>query len=102
MPYLPRLVGIIGSGETSPSMARVHRGLLARFAERPVPATLLDTPYAFQENAPAISAAIVDYFTNRLGNPITVASFRRTDGDVLEHQRALARVRDAELVFSGP
>ena len=102
MPPPPRLVAIIGSGETSASMARVHRGLLARFAERPVPATLLDTPYAFQENAANISAAIVDYFANRLGNPIAVASFRRSDGDVLEHQQALARVRDAAFVFSGP
>jgi hypothetical protein len=99
---LPRILAIIGSGELTPSMAPLHRALLSRFGEGPVPATLLDTPYGFQENAADITAAAVGYFAKRLRNPISVASFRRSTGDILERQNALARVRQAAYVFSGP
>jgi len=102
MPQLPRILAIIGSGELTPSMAPLHRALLARFGGGPVPATLLDTPYGFQENAADITAAAVGYFAKRLRNPISVASFRSPAGDVLERQTALERVRDAVYVFSGP
>jgi hypothetical protein len=102
MPQLPRILAIIGSGELTPSMAPLHRALLARFGSGPVPATLLDTPYGFQENAADITAAAVGYFAKRLRNPISVASFRSPAGDVLERQTALGRVRDAVYVFSGP
>lgn len=83
-------------------MAPLHRALLARLGEPPVPATLLDTPYGFQENAADITAAAVGYFAKRLRNPISVASFRRPAGDELERQTALGRIRDAVYVFSGP
>jgi hypothetical protein len=99
---LPRILAIIGSGELTPSMAPLHRALLGRLGEAPVRATLLDTPYGFQENAADITAAAVGYFAKRLRNPISVASFRSPAGDVLERQIALGRVRDAVYVFSGP
>lgn len=83
-------------------MAPLHRALLARLGEGPVPATLLDTPYGFQENAADITAAAVGYFAKRLRNPISVASFRSPAGDALERQSALGRVQDAVYVFSGP
>jgi hypothetical protein len=99
---LPRILAIMGSGETTSSMAPVHRAILGRFGERPVSATLLDTPYGFQENAADITAAAVDYFATRLRNPITVASFRGSGSEPVETQVALARIRDADYVFSGP
>jgi hypothetical protein len=99
---LPRILAIMGSGETTSSMAPVHRAILGRFGELPVRATLLDTPYGFQENAADITAAAVDYFATRLRNPITVASFRGSGSDPVESQAALARIREADYVFSGP
>ncbi|MCI3949505.1 MAG: hypothetical protein K0R11_1439, partial [Acidimicrobiales bacterium] len=42
MAGLPRLLAIMGSGETSPTMAKTHRELLARVGP---PAVLLDTPF---------------------------------------------------------
>lgn len=102
MDRLPRILAIIGSGELTPSMAPLHRALLGRLGEGPVPATLLDTPYGFQENAADITAAAVGYFAKRLRNPISVASFRSSSGDLLERQTALRRVREAVYVFSGP
>src|ERR1035437_4278054 len=75
MTALPRILTIMGSGETTPTMARVHRAILDRLGERPVPAVVLDTPYGFQENADDITARTVDYFRTTVGAPFTLASF---------------------------
>ncbi|MBV8542874.1 MAG: hypothetical protein JO063_04590 [Pseudonocardiales bacterium] len=71
----PRLLVIMGSGETAPTMARVHRLLVERLGATPVSAVLLDSPYGFQENAPEISRRTVGYFRN-LRIPLDVASWR--------------------------
>jgi hypothetical protein len=99
---LPRILTIMGSGETTPTMARVHRAVLDRLGERPVPAVILDTPYGFQENAEEITARAVDYFRTTVGAPFTVASWRSAGADALVRETALARIRDARLVFTGP
>jgi len=99
---LPRLLTIMGSGETTPTMAKVHRGILDRLGERPVPAVILDTPYGFQENAEDITDRTVDYFRTTVGAPFSVASFRSADADALTRETALVRIRDARLVFTGP
>ena len=99
---LPRLLTIMGSGETTPTMVRAHRAVLARLGRRPVASVLLDTPYGFQENAEDISARAAEYFRNSVGNPITVASFVSADVDPLTRERAMTRIREARLVFAGP
>jgi cyanophycinase-like exopeptidase len=99
---LPRILTIMGSGETTPTMAKVHRGILDRLGERPVPAVILDTPYGFQENAEDITDRTVDYFRTTVGAPFSVASFRSADADALTRETALVRIRDARLVFTGP
>jgi len=92
----------MGSGETTPTMARVHRLVLDRLGERPVPAVVLDTPYGFQENADDITDRAVDYFRATVGAPFGIASFRSADADALTRQTAFVRIRDARLVFTGP
>src|SRR5262249_48109799 len=62
-----RVLAIMGSGETSPTMVTIHKALVARLGSRPHGvadhgAVLLDTPYAFQENAADISARSQAYF----------------------------------------
>src|SRR5262249_44456293 len=47
----PRLLVIMGSGETAPTMVTPHREIVARFGRTAPRAVLLDTPYGFQENA---------------------------------------------------
>ncbi|MCU1610908.1 MAG: Cysteinyl-tRNA synthetase-like protein, partial [Pseudonocardiales bacterium] len=96
----PRLLAIMGSGETAPTMARVHRLLVERLGAPPVTAVLLDSPYGFQENADEISLRTVGYFRN-LQISLDVASWRAAD-DVLRRERALVRVNDADYVFAGP
>ena len=102
MTALPRILTIMGSGETTPTMARVHRSLIERLGEKPVPAVVLDTPYGFQENADDITDRTIDYFRTTVGAAFTVASFRAADADALTRETALARIREARLVFTGP
>ena len=98
----PRILTIMGSGETTPTMARAHRSVLERLGPAPVPAVLLDTPYGFQENAADISARTVEYFRNTVGTGMTVASLRSADVDSLTRETSLNRIREARLAFAGP
>ena len=98
----PRILAIMGSGETAPAMAKVHRDLFGRFDAPVVPATLIDTPYGFQENADDLSDRIVEFFAGSIGRPMSVASFRSRDVDALAQSTALARISAADYVLSGP
>ncbi|MDQ4070337.1 MAG: hypothetical protein M3203_12845 [Actinomycetota bacterium] len=100
---MPRLLVVMGSGETSPTMSKVHRDLFDRLGPGPVPAVMLDTPFGFQENADDISAKAVAYFRESVQRELTVASFRGWEGvDPLAYETMLARLRQAAYVFAGP
>jgi hypothetical protein len=99
---MARIVTIIGSGETTPGLAKVHRALLARLAPDDGPPVVLDTPYGFQENADELTERTLAYFRDRTGRAFGVASLRRADVDPLTRATAIARIREAGLVFSGP
>jgi len=98
----PRVLAIMGSGETAPTMAKVHRELFDRFAEAVVPAAVIDTPYGFQENADALSARMVEFFATSVGRSVAVATYRRQDVDAVTLATALARIREARYVMAGP
>lgn len=103
----PRVLVVMGSGETAPTMVTPHRETVARFRAAPK-AVLLDTPYGFQENAAEISQRAIDYFAQRVQLAIEVAGFPGPlAGDPRERSQhptaaVLARVRSADLIFSGP
>jgi hypothetical protein len=82
---MPGFLVLMGSGETSPTMVEVHRSV-ARRLRTGARAVLLDTPYAFQENAADISARARQYFARSVGLEVEVAS----------------GVAGADWVFSGP
>ncbi|HEU5081920.1 MAG TPA: hypothetical protein VFU14_01160 [Acidimicrobiales bacterium] len=99
----PRLLTIMGSGETAPTMVKVHRRVMeAAGATGPGSAVLLDTPYGFQENADDISARAQTYFRTSVGHPIDVARWRSAEDDAVVRERALAAIADARYVFAGP
>src|SRR3979409_2093330 len=99
---LPRLLVIMGSGETSPTMTSVHADLLARLGPPPVPAVLLDTPYGFQENASEITQKALSYFRENVGHEMGVASFRSAEtATPLEFETITARLRQAPTVAGG-
>jgi len=104
----PRLLVIMGSGETAPTMVTPHRDVVARFGDTAPRAVLLDTPYGFQENAAEISQRATEYFAQRVQLAIEIAGF---PGPLAVDPRersaqptagVLARMRAADLVFSGP
>lgn len=99
---LPRLLTIMGSGETSPTMVKTHRELLARLGPPPVPAVVLDTPYGFQANAADLAARAVEYFRESVGQAIELAHLLAADGDPLGYETMLAQLRVARYVFAGP
>ena len=100
----PRILAIMGSGETAPTMAKVHRALFERFevGGAPVPAAILDTPYGFQENADELSSRTLEFFATSVGRPATVASYRSRDVDGVTLATAVARIREARYVMAGP
>lgn len=102
---MTRLLTIMGSGETAPTMVKVHRQVFERLAAdgSPEPAVLLDTPFGFQENAPELSAKAVEYFRVSLQRHVTVAGLARPDALApIDREAAFARIRQARFVFAGP
>ncbi len=98
----PRILTIMGSGETAPTMMKHHRELIARFPGNPK-AVVLDTPYGFQENAAELASKAVEYFRKSVGHPIEIAGLTRLHSqDTLVVEQGLARVRQADYVFAGP
>ena len=98
----PRILAIMGSGETAPTMAKVHRALFERFGDEPARAAIVDTPYGFQENADELSARTVEFFGTSVGRPVAVASYRSRDVDGVTLATAVARIREAHYVMAGP
>ncbi len=99
----PRLLAIMGSGETTPTMAKTHRQLFERLGPPPVPAVVVGTPYGFQMNAADISSRTVGYFQESVGRQVAVASLARLDGaDPVEVESDLAAIAQAKWVFAGP
>jgi hypothetical protein len=97
-----RILAIIGSGETSPRMAEMHRELVARLGPLPR-AVVLDTPYGFQENADAVSDRTIRYFARSVGLDVEVASGMRAPADGGQGTGCgLARLAGADWVFAGP
>ncbi len=99
---LPRILTIMGSGETAPTMVTTHRMLAAKLP-KPARATLLDTPYGFQENAPELATKAVEYFKTSINITLDVAGLTQMiDADALAVERGLQLVADAQYVFAGP
>jgi len=98
-----RILCVMGSGETAPTMAPVHRELIERVGGDGARAVLLDTPFGFQENADELVAKAQEHFQRSIGHPLELASLRRVEiSSEVEREAAYSRVHDADYVFSGP
>lgn len=99
----PRLLTIMGSGETAPTMVKVHRSVVEKLGPGPVSGLLLDTPFGFQTNASEIASRAVTYFRDSVGATLEVAGLRSSrdlegpGGDAI-----VAKLAAASLVFAGP
>jgi cyanophycinase-like exopeptidase len=107
-----RILAIMGSGETSPTMVTIHKAVIDRLGSGRPDALLMDTPYAFQENAADISSRAISYFATSVGldvkvltSPDGVAAAEAVDtAGTAEAARTndAARARSADWVFAGP
>lgn len=103
---LPRILTIMGSGETAPTMVTTHRTLTAMLPS-PVKAVVLDTPYGFQENAPELASRAVEYFHTSINVDLAVAGLVRLHdthiaADPVAIERGLRTITDADYIFAGP
>jgi hypothetical protein len=106
---MTRLLTIMGSGETAPTMVKPHREMFERLdASGLVPASglaaaVLDTPFGFQENAPELSQRTVEYFRTSLRREVVPVGLLRVETmSAVEKERSFAAVRAAQFVFAGP
>ena len=102
---MPRILAIMGSGETAPAMAKVHRALFERLGAgpgSPVPGAIIDTPYGFQENADELSARTVEFFAASVSTTVDIASYRNGGVDAVTASTALARIHGSRYVMAGP
>lgn len=98
-----RILTIMGSGETAPTMVKLHREVFARLGAGQHRAVFLDTPFGFQENAEELCQRTVEYFRQSIGHELDVARLPRLVGlDTMNLESALAQLRRAELLFAGP
>ena len=97
---MSRLV-VMGSGETAPTMVKVHRQVLEA-TTGDGPAVLLDTTFGFQLNADDLVEKTLGYFADSVGRTVEVGRWRRSDAPVAEHERTLALLSRASWVFAGP
>ena len=109
---LPRILAIMGSGETAPTMVSTHRRLTS-LLPTPVRAVVLDTPYGFQSNAAELAQRAVEYFATSVNVQLQVAGLTRmqvADGialdavapDAVAIEKGLRLVDDAHYLFAGP
>ncbi len=98
----PRVLVLMGSGETAPTMIKPHRAIFDRLGDGPVNAVMLETPFGFQENASELTERTLLYFEQTIGRPVRAAGLRRTDTDTVDVEQAIARIRAADWVFAGP
>ena len=95
------MIAIMGSGETTDSMVRVHRSLLEKLSP-PVKAVFIDTPAGFQMNADDLFEKSREYFQKRLNQPLERASFKSKTISAYEAERAYQTLREADYLFVGP
>ena len=102
MVAVARLLMLIGSGETSPTMVTAHQQVFARLGAH-VRGVQLDSPYGFQENADELTDKGRQYFAESVGHDIEAdhvsvgpAARRR------RHASEMARLRAADWIFAGP
>ncbi len=97
-----RVLTILGSGETSPTMVTPHQKTFARLGTD-VRAVLLDSPYGFQENADELTEKAQQYFRDSVGRPVQAVTFRSAPApDPVLHAQEMARLRAADWIFAGP
>lgn len=95
-------ITLMGSGELTASMVEVHKSLIGALPS-PGKITFIDTPAGFQPNVDQISAGAMDYFNNRVQQPMEVASYKSPEAtSEIEAAKALQKLRESSYILMGP
>ncbi len=96
------IIAIMGSGETSESMIRVHRFLLQKISLAGK-AVFLDTPAGFQLNADELYEKARAYFRKHLGHDLEQISFKSSKNiSPAAAEKAWQTLQQANYIFVGP
>ncbi len=96
------VIAIMGSGETTDSMVRVHRYLLDRLSP-PIKAAFIDTPAGFQMNADDLYDKTREYFQKRFNLAIEQTAFKSAKHtSPSDREKAFQILRQANYIFVGP
>ena len=98
---MPGLLTLIGSGEVSAGMVRVHRRLLA-LPGASARLAFLDTPAGFELGAEAIAARFAEYFQQRFDLPLAVTVHHRADDPPPAIASALQALAASSYILAGP
>ena len=93
---------LMGSGELTSTMVEVHKDMIGRLGPA-ARAVFLDTPAGFQLNADQISAKACEYFRDKIGHPMALASYKsKTHAAPFESEKAFIALKQADFVLIGP
>jgi cyanophycinase-like exopeptidase len=92
---------LMGSGELTATMVEVYKNVLGRLGSS-ARAAFLDTPAGFQLNADQISVKAVEYFRDKVGQRMVVASFKSNRASAIESEKAFLILKQADLILVGP
>ena len=98
---MPGLLTLIGSGEASAGMTRLHRHLLGRLGA-PARAAFVDTPAGFELGLEAVHARFREYVERRLELPFALASYRSASASPDSIALALQAISNANYILAGP
>ncbi len=93
---------LMGSGELTATMVKVHQELLTRVSDSPK-AVFMDTPAGFQLNVDLISQRAREYFRQHVRQELIIASFKSKEtASPFEAEQAFHTLREADYVLIGP
>lgn len=101
-PNSPGTVTLMGSGELTRPMSKVHRRVASAIQGR-ARAVILDTPAGFELNADEIAERARAYVTEYVGLPCSIASFRSSESATRQEiESALRKLKRSDYIFAGP
>ncbi|MDA8027199.1 MAG: hypothetical protein M0T78_11810 [Actinomycetota bacterium] len=99
---MTKKIVLLGSGETAPTMVKVHRSIFSEL-DQPYGAVMLDTPFGFQANAEEIAAKAADYFRVSISEKIEVASLKNFEtASAYEIEKFKEKIASSKYIFAGP
>lgn len=102
MPNRSGLIVLMGSGELTATMVEVHKALLRRDGVDGR-AVFIDTPAGFQLNVDHLSRRAIDYFQNRVGQPLSIASLKAVaSASDVALERCYQALDQADYILIGP